>query len=979
MRLNRYIISAFLWFVLLQIFSPSYSQLGISFDIKKPRQYEDRVLKSEKSDQKKFNLPRRFIQNTVTHYNYFFNANNKLNEIIDRAKAAYKDDYSELLPFYNYSLDFTAQDKIQLDSVINKSTTGIVLHDLRNDWIDNLYLLWGAAYYLRKDFDSAFLTFQFINYAFAEKESDGYYKYIGSRLDGNSAMSIATKEKNTLPKRIFTEPPSRNDAFIWQTRTFIAQDEFPEAASLIITLKNDPVFPNRLRNDLEEVQAWWFYKQEMWDSSASHLVNALDNATNKQERARWEYLAAQLYEKSGEFEEAQKYYARAIGHTTDPVMDIYARLNSIRINKKGGEDLIDKNIAALLRMARRDKFQDYRDVIYYMAAQMELERNNLDAAQKLLLKGVEYNNGNYAQKNKAFLQLADMAYAQKRYPMAHSFYDSLDLTDRSLVDVKQITDRKDLLKLLVEQMDIIQREDSLQRIAKMPEEERKDFIKKLVRHLRKEKGLKEEDASLTSGYSTNTPSPDLFNTTQTKGEWYFYNTSLRTKGQVEYKARWGNRPNVDNWRRISAVTVQLKDITTTNPDVGISKSKPATEQNEITYEALYDNLPLTSEQLISSDRNLQDAMYELGKIYVSKIEDCELAIETFENLSGRFPHFQKMDEVLFNLYYCYKKNGQLTKAEEIRNRMKENYLDSKYTEIVVTGRNPEAKNANPEATKIYEGIYDLFIEGKFGDALEQKKHADSVYGKNYWTPQLLYIEAVYDVKQRQDSLANIALSNIISQYPEHPLAAKAANLKSVLSRRVQIEDELNKLQIEPPIEDSTTIKDSTTMQPAVLPAITQTKTDSVAKTPVVIKKPVDSLTKKLPYPKIASPFTHIADAPHNVVVILNKVDVVFSNEAKNAFSRYNREKFYNQPLQITTFDADADNKLLLIGSFANAQAAADYVQKTKPISGTEIIPWLKGDKYTFSIISDKNLELLKTNLDLGNYKKFIEQYFPGKF
>jgi outer membrane protein assembly factor BamD (BamD/ComL family) len=628
-------------------------------------------------------------------------------------------------------------------------------------------------------------------------------------------------------------------------------------------------------------------------------------------------------------------------------------------------------------MARRDKYQDYRDVIYYMAAQMELERNNLDAAEQLLLKGVKYNNGNNAQRNKAYLQLADMAYVQKRYPMAHNFYDSLDLSDRSLVDTKQITDRKELLKQLVDQLEIIQREDSLQRIAKMPEEERKDFIKKLVKHLRKEKGLKDEDASLTSGFPRDTPSPDLFNTTQTKGEWYFYNTSLRTKGQVEFKGRWGNRPNVDNWRRISAVTVQLKDVVNTT-DVGIGKSKPAADQNEISYEALYNNIPLTAEQLTVSDQNLQNAMYELGKIYVSKLEDCQLAIETFEKLNNRFPHFEKMDEVLFNLYYCYNKSGQSTKAEETKNRMKEAYLDSKYTTIVVTGKNPESKTANPEATKIYEGIYDLFIEGKFGDAVEQKKHADSVYGKNYWTPQLLYIEAVYDVKQRLDSLANIALSTIISQYPEHPLAAKASNLKRVLARRAQIEDELNKLQVERPIEDSTT-KDSTRTQTAVLSPVNQTKTDSVSKTPAVIKRPVDTLTKKPPLSKISSPFTHIPDAPHNVVVILNKVDVVFGNEAKNAFFRYNREKFYNQPLQITTFDADADNKLLLIGTFANAQAAADYVEKTKPLSGTEIIPWLKGDKYTFSIISDKNLELLKTNPDLVNYKKFIDQYFPGKF
>ena len=74
-------------------------------------------------------------------------------------------------------------------------------------------------------------------------------------------------------------------------------EEYAEAASLIITLKNDPEFPNRLKNDLEEVQAWWFYNGNMYDSAAVHLEKALSNATNKRERARWEFLVAQLYEK----------------------------------------------------------------------------------------------------------------------------------------------------------------------------------------------------------------------------------------------------------------------------------------------------------------------------------------------------------------------------------------------------------------------------------------------------------------------------------------------------------------------------------------------------------------------------------------------------------------------------------------------------------------------------------------------------------
>ncbi|HKZ65137.1 MAG TPA: hypothetical protein VJ111_02210, partial [Chitinophagaceae bacterium] len=240
MLLTRYItITVTFLLIIFQLAVPAFGQLGITPDIKKPEEFENRVLRSEKSDQKKFTAPKRFIQNTITHYNYFFNANNKLNEILERAKASFKDDYSELIPFYNYTLDVTAADSIQLDSISYKAQTGIVLHDLRNDWADNLYILWGASYYFKQQFDSAHLMFQFINYAFAEKEKDGYYRTIGSARDGNSALSISTKEKNSLPRRVFSEPPSRNEAFIWQIRNYLARDQFTEAASLIQALKND--------------------------------------------------------------------------------------------------------------------------------------------------------------------------------------------------------------------------------------------------------------------------------------------------------------------------------------------------------------------------------------------------------------------------------------------------------------------------------------------------------------------------------------------------------------------------------------------------------------------------------------------------------------------------------------------------------------------------------------------------------------------
>jgi len=939
-------------------------------------------LRSEKSDSKKFSVPNRFIQNTVTHYNYYFNANNKLNEVLERAKTEFKDDYAQLLPFYNYSLDVTAKDSIQLDSITYKSSSGIALHDLRNDWIDNLYLLWGASYYLRKQFDSAYLMFQFINYAFAPKEKDGYYQTIGSSRDGNSAFSISTKEKTSITKKIFSEPPSRNDAFIWQIRNFLAQDALAEAASMIVTLRNDPVFPKRLQNDLHEVQAYWFYKQSMWDSSAAHLVQALDNATNKQEKARWEYLLAQLYELSGNYKESEKYYGKVSSHTTDPIMDIYARLSIVRVNKDGGDKTIEKNISTLLRMAKQDKYEDYRDIIYYMAAQMQLEGKNSDAAMPLLLKSTQFASNNPSQRNRAFLQLAELSYAKRQYRPAYNYYDSIQMNDPALKNPNEITTRKKSLGILAVNSEIIERQDSLQRIALMPEDERRDFVKKIVKQLRKQQGLKDlkDEGPMTVGSSFPNPTqPTLFPGNEAKGEWYFYNSSSRTRGQSDFKTRWGNRPNSDNWRRSASligggVTTQQQQNIPGQTQQGNGQNGQSGTGADINYETLYAKLPLTAEQVKASNDSIQNALFALGKVYVQEIEDCPAGTETLEQLRSRFPVFDKMDEVLFNLYYCYTKNGETAKAAAIKKLMGEKYPTSNFTTIVTTGKNPASTSANPDATKLYERIYDLFIEGSFDQAIAQKKEADSKYGKNFWTPQLLYIEAVYYIKQRDDSTAKNVLNSILTQFPNTALATKAATLLDVVTRRKQIEEELTRMVVTRAPEDSVATKPLTVV-------VAPPKDTAAKKPPVVITNlpPKDSIAIKPPEKKIVSPYTYAPDQPQYVVLILNKIDPVFSNEAKNAFARYNKETFYNKTYSIDLFQLDADNRLMLIAPFTNVQEAITYVEKTRPKTATEIIPWLKGGKYTFTILSESNYNLLKDKKDLEAYKGFLEQYLPGKF
>lgn len=364
-----------------------------------------------------------------------------------------------------------------------------------------------------------------------------------------------------------------------------------------------------------------------------------------------------------------------------------------------------------------------------------------------------------------------------------------------------------------------------------------------------------------------------------------------------------------------------------------------------------------------------------------------MGTETLEELRTRFPEYAKMDEVLFNLYYCYNKNGETAKAGAIKKLMDEKFKTSNFTTIVTTGKDPKSKtaNGNEDATKTYERIYDLFIEGKFEEAIAQKKVADSTYTTNFWSPQLLYIESVYYIKQRQDSAAKVVLTNIINVFTKSPLAAKAATMLDVLNRRQQIEEELRNLVINRPDEDTTTrfrqgpVVINNTQQP-VVPKDTLTTQKPVEPPPVVTtNKPVNDTTTNKPVVPPSVNYSFIPETPHYVLIILNKIDPVFINEARNAFAGYNRDTYYNKQMTAELVEMDADNRLLLISPFKNAQEAIDYVDKTRPVTASQIVPWLKGGKYSFSIVTDQNLRILRNSKDLETYRLFLDKNVPGKF
>ena len=972
--------------------------------LKKPEQFQDRKLGSEKMAEKKFTPLRHFFQNNFTHYNYYYNTNNKIKTVIERAKEAQKDDYNNLLSYYPYSLENTASQKTELDSALLKSTAGILLHDLRNDWIDNMYLLMGKAFYFRKDFDSAAATFQFINYnLFPRKKNEEDDRIVGtSNASTKSRISIANNESTSLLKSITTLPPSRNDALIWMARTFIEQDELGEAASLINTLQNDPNLPNRLKDDLEEVNAYWFYKQNVYDSTAFHLEKSLSNAETKQDRARSEFLLAQLYELTNQYSKASHFYSSVSAHTVVPLMDIYARLNKAKLLKGTNTNELNNSINQLLKMAKKDKFEKFRDILYYSAAELALQKKDTTASIKYFNKSIQFNQSNSSQKNKAFLQLADIAYQQKIYKKAYEYYDSLQLNDTSLAErLDIIKTKKSALAKIVEKIIIIEREDSLQNIAAMNQLDRTVLIKKIVKRLRKDQGLKEETdmggalMSFDNSIDNKKNEPiDLFSDGN-KGEWYFYNSSLKSKGLTDFKRKWGSRKNTDNWRRKNAIETAVNNsnqsltnnITPNDIDkaagpslsIGSTNKNPkdTTLQKELSYEALLANIPLTIESMNASNNLLANNLYELAQLYQQELEDFEQAIIQYELSLKRYPDSLYKGELYLGLYFCYSKLGREDKAAQYKQLLTQKFAGSR-SEILVNNPTSISSNSkNIEGTNQYNKIYNLFIEGRFEEAVSEKQKADSVYGNNLWTPQLLYIEAVFYIKQRKDSIAIDVLTKINKLYPQSNLAQKTTTLIDVVKRRSSIEEYLSKLEITR-VPEEVLEKNNENLILSTKDSVNQKISSKAYPVKDSVNLNVSAAKDSIENVNVAgSKYLFNAEGPHSVIMILNKVDGTYINETKNSLDRYVRSNFYNQSITVTKDAIDKDNIIFVFSDFTNIQVAYEFLLKIKKAS-LEELSWLPSSKYSFLPISGENLVVLKTNKDIADYMSWLKKNYPVK-
>jgi tetratricopeptide (TPR) repeat protein len=433
------------------------------------------------------------------------------------------------------------------------------------------------------------------------------------------------------------------------------------------------------------------------------------------------------------------------------------------------------------------------------------------------------------------------------------------------------------------------------------------------------------------------------------------------------------------------------------------------DDKEITPESLYKHIPLDDMKMSESNTKLLKALLENALTFQNQLEDYPSAIEIYELILKRFPESSEVEPALFNLIYCYKKMGNMAASEAMNKRLREEFPSGKYNQQLKQGNRQQTKDP---ATIRYETIYNLFIEGEFDKAKEEKLKADKDLGNSYWTPQLLYIEAVYYTKIKQDSIAIQRLRDITRLFPTSALAEKAATMADVLSRRKEIEAYLSNLAVDRGVEEIQLGADVDKTSPLKsIPARTYspkapsaplTGTQQVLKPTIdnrlvntgkeltvppsiaPVKAPIQSKPIQLSAGGVSQGFQgktyrfHPADTAF-LVLILNKVDPIFVNESRNAFLRYNQILSLNRPPTIQLRKLNDQFNLLLFGPFTNADEAIAYMDRVRPVTPSRILPWLQANKFSFSLISPANLALLLASQDLDVYNSFLKELYPDKF
>jgi hypothetical protein len=712
-----------------------------------------------------------------TKYNILYNGGIALDKGIEDVVKQNRDNFWERLPVERMQLK---PEQIELGETKNpnferaetKATKAIQKHSMniegseKNFQMDEAYLMLGKARYYDQRFVPALEAFNYVLYKYPK--SDKIY-----------------------------------EVKIWREKTNMRLENDALAVNNLRKLLKEIKFKDQIFADANATLAQAFLNLEEKDSAVAKIKLATTFTKSQEEKARYRFILAQLYEEKGYKDSAYVAYQSVIDmkrkSARQYVIAAHARQASQFDSTKGDTVAFVKKFKELLEDRENRPFLD---VLNHQMALFYDHNKNYPQAKKYYIKSIRKRSGDTYMLASNYRNMAEIYFKTAKYVTAGKYYDStmVQLKPRTR-EFNLIKKKRDNLADVIKYEGIAQRNDSIISLYKMSDTEKTAYFDAYIVTLKKQEEaakklaakaaiVKENQAKSSTDGSMGMKSDDDPTSTNDvamagSSNFYFYNSTTLAYGKKEFLKMWGKRSLEDNWR-VSSVT-ENKVATNEDPNTADSDTTSDVANTKNSAEAVTDDthsanfyikqLP-TSVKVIDSlakDRNF--AYYQLGLIYKEKFKENLLAVDKFERLLQNKPEERLVLPAMYNLYKLYMLTDT-SKAEAMKAQILELYPNSRYAQILLNPSS-EATESEDSPNAIYQQLYKDYQDGKYKEVLVSTQEAISRFNGEEIIPKLELLKATIVAKLSGLDEFERTLNYVSLNYPNSEEGKKAEKIISV--------------------------------------------------------------------------------------------------------------------------------------------------------------------------------------------------------
>ena len=569
--------------------------------------------------------------------------------------------------------------------------------------------------------------------------------------------------------------PAYQEGVLWLARTYIERENFSNAERLLNQLESSPGTFDDVRRDAAVAKAGFFLKQKKYDQAVKPLETAISLSNDRQLKARMNFILGQIHKQAKRGPAAYAAFEQVLKNGPPYEMEFTARLNLAL----SGVHSTDESVRNLEKMLKEEKNKEFQDQIYYALAEIALGRGDRKEAIKNLELSLQHSSRNISQKAESYLLLADLYFEDQNFVSAKLYFDSTLLVMTNADErYGRVSALASNLQGIAENINIIMLQDSLLRVSRMTDGERRELAEKIYKQREEERLKKLRDQASAGANAPNVPKGFQPADAKSKSKFWAYDEKEIKRGEREFQRKWGSRELADNWRRANQQSIGGGE------EAFAESSKGGITEEDIN-EILKD-VPATPEEIAAANRQIESALFSLGGLYRDRIQNYSKSIESLNELLARYPETQYQLDALYYLYLSYKDLGDIANTQLYYDKIVNGYPNSNYAKILQDpGYLTRVMAKENTLEDFYDETYDAFQKRQYQTAFERISQVGEKFGAtNKLQPRFALLSAmcIGNIEGKEQYIES--LKDVIAKYPEQPEATRAKEILRLLGEKV---------------------------------------------------------------------------------------------------------------------------------------------------------------------------------------------------